>query len=250
MSIWGKVIGGAAGFALGGPIGALLGATAGHMVDRLRDDAGVRHHGAGPYRAAEARQIAFTVGVIVLGAKLAKADGVVTKDEIAVFKRVFRIPADEAGDVGAIFNEARQSAHGYEPYARQIAQLFHANPVVLEELLDALFLVARADGVIHPAELDYLRRVAEIFGFDAASFEPIHARHKSPDETDPYEILGVPHDISNEAVKARHRKLVLENHPDKLTAQGVPEEFIEVANEKLARINEAYDRIRAQRGLR
>ncbi len=249
MAIWGKLIGGAAGFALGGPIGALIGAVTGHVVDKFRDD-GRRAEGTRADSASESRQVAFTVAIIVLGAKLAKVDGAVTKDEIAVFKRVFRIPAEESARVGAIFNEARRTARGFEPYAEQVAELFHANPMVLEELLDALFLVAKADGVMHPAEIDYLRDVADIFGFSERHFDRIHARHKQPDKADPYEILGVPHDISDRDLKSRHRKLVLENHPDKLIAQGMPEDFINLANDKLAAINAAHDKIRAQRGLK
>ncbi|MDP6352156.1 MAG: TerB family tellurite resistance protein [Alphaproteobacteria bacterium] len=255
MSIWGKVIGGAAGFALGGPIGALIGAIGGHVVDKFRTGAAQTDPGAfaadDDHRLGrDQRQVAFTIAVIALGAKLAKVDGVVTRDEIAVFKRVFRIPAGDMGEVGAIFNEAKRTAHGFEPYADQVARLFRRNPAVLEELLDALFLIAKADGVVHEAERDYLRKVARIFGFDRGRFERIEARHQAPETADPYEVLGIAHDASDAAIKARHRKLVLENHPDKLTAQGMPPEFVELAEDKLAVINAAYDRIRGQRGLR
>lgn len=246
-------MGGAAGFALGGPLGALVGAAAGHMVDRVRKETREAiEQGESDGRlgqSSDAKQMAFTVGVIVLAAKLAKADGQVTRDEVETFKTVFKIPTEGVGDVGAIFDEAKRSASGFEPYARQIADIFGGQPTVLESLLDALFAVAMADGVMHDAERDYLARVAFIFGLTEQRFESVAARHVSPEQSDPYEILGVKRDIDDDALKQHYRKLVREHHPDKLTAQGMPEEFVAEANETLARINAAYDQIQSQRGL-
>ncbi len=241
MSVWGKILGGAAGFAIGGPLGAILGTVAGHAVDKMRDSTR-----EAPGDDAT-RRVAFTIGVIVLGAKMAKADGVVTKDEIGAFKEVFDIPQEELQNVGRLFNQARRDARGFEPYARQIARLFRHNPAVLEELLGGLFHIARADRKITPDELDYLAKVAEIFGFDEDDWARIRASNMGPDASDPYEILGVSHTASDEEIKAAHRRLVVENHPDKLVAEGLPQEFIDLANEKLATINAAYDRIRARR---
>jgi len=242
MSIWGKVIGGAAGFALGGPLGALVGAVVGHGLDRMR--------GAARIGAEEVKPVAFTVAVIVLAAKMAKADGVVTRDEIDAFKRTFRIPPGEMRDVGRLFDRARKDAAGFEPYARQIAILFRDNPRLLEELLDGLFEIAKADGVVHPAELDYLRRVAGIFGFDEARFERIRSGHMEGADADAYEALGVSPDADDAAIKATYRRLARQYHPDRLIAEGMPEEFIALANEKLARINDAYQRIRRRRGMK
>ena len=241
MSVWGKILGGAAGFAIGGPIGAILGAAAGHAVDKMRDSTR-----EAPEEDAT-RRVAFTIGVIVLGAKMAKADGVVTRDEIGAFKEVFHIPQEEMQNVGRLFNQARRDAHGFEPYARQIARLFRHNPAVLEELLGGLFHIARADRRITPEELEYLAKVAEIFGFDEDEWARIRASNMGPDASDPYEILGVSHKASDEEIKAAHRRLVVENHPDKLVAEGLPQEFVDLANEKLATINAANDRIRARR---
>jgi DnaJ like chaperone protein len=239
MSVWGKFIGGAAGFALGGPLGAILGAVAGHAVDRMRSQRAT---------AAEARPVAFTVAVVVLAAKLAKADGVVTRDEIAAFKRLFRVPPDEVESVARLFDEARRDATGYRPYARQIAVMFEDSPRVLEELLDALFEIAKADRVVHAAELAYLRGVADAFGFDAAAFERIRAGHVDAAEADPHDVLGLSPAATDAEVKAAYRRLVREHHPDLLIAQGMPQEFIDVANDKLAAINQAYDTIRRRRG--
>ena len=259
MSIWGKVIGGVAGFALGGPLGGILGAVAGHAVDKMKaaEAAAAGGYGGGQGDAAfagfdqDARQIAFTTTVIVLSAKMAKADGRVSADEIAAFKTIFHIPPEESSHVAAIWDEAKSEAGGYEPYAQQIASLFRHEPAVMEEILGALFHIAKADGVIHPAEMELLMRVAMIFGFDQHAFERLKNIHLGPEgEDDPYEVLGISRDASDEEVKRTYRKLIRENHPDTLMAQGVPQEFIDLANEKMATINAAYDRIEKQRGMK
>ena len=238
MSVWGKILGGAAGFALGGPLGALIGAVAGHAVDKMRE-------GDTPEAT---KGVAFTIGVIVLGAKMAKADGRVTRDEVDAFKQVFHVPLDELKNVGRLFNQARKDVRGFEPYANQIGRMFRDNPAVLEELLDGLFHIARADGKVTEQELQYLERIAEIFGFNAHDWDRIKAGNMGPDASDPYQILGVNRNASDDEIKAAHRKLVRENHPDRLVSQGMPPEFIELANEKLATMNAAYDRVRELRG--
>lgn len=242
MSIWGKILGGAAGFAVGGPLGALIGAVGGHFVDRLKSDSeGGREN---------QKSVTFTIAVIVLGAKMAKADGHVTPDEVSAFKEVFRVPPDEMKNVSRIFNQARRDSAGYEMYARQVAGMFKDDPAVLEELLWCLAYIAKADGHIHPGELQFLRGVSDIFGFDQATVERVTAIAMSDSETDdPYVILGMPRSASDDEIKAAHRKLVIEHHPDKLIAQGLPEEFVEIANQKLAAINAAFDKIKQERGL-
>ena len=242
MSIWGKVLGGAAGFALGGPLGALFGGFAGHAVDRARDS--VRSSGG------DVRRVAFTIAVIALGAKLAKADGQVTEDEIRTFCRVFQIPPGEVKNVARVFNLARRDARGYEPYARQIGAMFRDQPAVLEDLMDGLFLIARADSVYDPREDDFLRDVAGVFGFTEADFARIREAHVGRDNSDPYTILGVNRDATDDEIKKRHRRLVRDHHPDTLIAQGVPQEFVDVANDRLAAINDAWDRVRAERSIR
>lgn len=240
MTIWGKLIGGAAGFALGGPLGALIGAAAGHAVDSMRR----------PESGDQTKSIAFTIAVIALGAKLAKADGVVTRDEIDAFKRAFRIPPREVKNVSRVFNQARKDSQGFEIYARQVAGMFRDNPAVLEELLYCLAYVARADGHVHPHEHEFLEKVAEIFRLDRAAFERITTLGAGATEADPYSVLGVSRDLPDDALKVAYRKLVRENHPDTLTAQGMPEEFVQVANDRLAAINGAWEKIRKQRGLK
>jgi len=250
MSIWGKVIGGVAGFAMGGPLGAILGATAGHAVDKVREAEAVAGIAAGG--DAGERQVAFTTAVIVLCAKMAKADGHVTKDEIAAFKRIFQIPPEEQDNVGKLFNEARREATGFEPYAQQIASLFYRQPAVLEEILGALFVIAKADGVVHPSELQFVQQVAAIFGFRPHQFERLKSIHlgDAGNEPDAYEVLGLTPAATDAEIKKTYRTLIRENHPDALMAQGMPQEFIDLANGKMAAINAAYDTIAKLRGLK
>ena len=233
MSVWGKVGGAAAGLFVGGPVGALVGAVAGHFILDREADPGVT----------------FTIAVVALAGTMARADGVVTETEFDVFLRVFSVPPQEEANVRRIFNMARQDIAGFEHYAQQIARLFVGNPAVLEDVLDGLFEIAKADGVLHPSEAQFLERVAEIFGFAPNEFRRIRASHFAPELTDPYVILGVSYSADEDELKQTYRKLVRENHPDSLMARGVPAEFIWLANDKLAAINNAYDKIRTERGL-
>jgi DnaJ like chaperone protein len=237
MSIWGKIGGAAAGLLAGGPVGAAFGALAGHfLVDRPS---------AVPARAADPG-VAFTIAMIALGAKMAKADGVATGDEEEAFRQYFRVPPSEEANVRRIFRLARQDTAGFESYARQIANIYRGQPAVLEDILDGLFEIAKADGVLHPGELAFLERVTDIFGFAPNEFRRIRASH-FPDREDPYLILGVAHDANDDEIKRTYRLLVRENHPDSLMARGVPEEFVKLANDKLAAINTAYEKIGQER---
>ncbi len=241
MSIWGKILGGVGGFAIGGPLGAIIGAVAGHAVDKMRT--------AKPPPEDATKSIAFTIAVVVLGAKMAKADGTVTKEEIRAFKKVFKVPQHEVKNVARVFDQARKDSHGFEPYAQQIAGMFRDNAAILEELLFCLTFIARADGDLQEAETAYLRAVADIFGLDRAAFERVTAIRHGPDDANPYQVLGVPPTIADNDLKSAYRQLVRDNHPDRLVAQGMPEEFIAVANQKLAAINVAYDKVAAERGI-
>lgn len=242
MSVWGKLAGAAAGLAIGGPIGALLGGLAGHYIDR-------QFSGGSQEQRAQRNQVAFTVGVIALGAKMAKADGVVSKDEVKAFKQVFRVPEGEADNVAHVFNLAKQDVAGYEAYADQLAALFREDRQLLEDVLEGLLHIASADDELHPAEDEFLGNVAHRFGFTESEYRGIRSRFVEDDKRDPYQILQVPHDISDADLKARYRKLVQENHPDRAIARGLPAEFIKIATDRLAAINEAYDEIRQERGL-
>jgi DnaJ like chaperone protein len=234
MSVWGKVGGAAAGLVVGGPVGALVGALAGHFFLDRDSDPGVT----------------FTIAVVALAGKMAKADGVATEEEFEIFRRIFGVPPDEETNVRRVFNLARQDMSGFEHYAGQISQLFRDNPAVLEDVLDTLFEIAKADGVLHPCEAQFLERVAEIFGFAPNEYRRIRASHFAPELTDPYVILGVSYVADDVEVRQTYRRLVRENHPDSLIARGVPAEFIKLATDKLAAINNAYEKIQLERGLK
>ena len=198
--------------------------------------------------AATRRQVTFSVSLIALSAKMAKADGIVTADEVAAFRRGFAVPEAEERHVERLFDLARQDVAGFETYARRVAALYDDDCCPLEDVLDGLFVIAKADGAVHAAEMAYLEQVATIFGFSQSDFERIAARHVVPEEGDPYLILGVNRSWSFAEIRRHYRKLVVENHPDKAIARGLPEEFVAVATDRLAAINRAWERIELERG--
>ena len=254
MQIWGKIVGGTAGLALGGPIAALLGVMAGHAVDQyvLEGRPSGETAPAVPRDAKThpgLREIAFTIGVIALGAKMARVDGDVTRDEVEAFRAFFRVPPSEERNVERFFNLAKRDAAGFEPYARQVAALFPDAPEVLENVLEGLFDIAKADGAVTAQEAEYLAEVARIFGLDSNRFERAKAAALGVVECEPCVILGIDPLATDEQVREAWLRQVRANHPDRLIAQGLPEEAIQVANRKLALINDAYDRLRRQRGL-
>lgn len=236
MSIWRKIFGGTAGAVIGGPIGTLLGA------DGRRDDS-VDARADGQPEAT--RQIAFTIGVVALGAKLARVDGRVTRREIDAFRSFFHVPPQDVESVGRFFDIAKRDTYGFESYARQVAGLFPDDPHVLEQVLVGLCLIAGADGSASPSEIECLRVVATIFGLGEAHLRGAFAAAGVELRDDPWAILGVMPDAGAEELKRAHRRLALEYHPDRLMTRGLPPEAIELANRKFAAINAAYDRARA-----
>jgi len=184
--------------------------------------------------------------VIALGAKMAKADGAVTRDEVAAFGEVFQVPPGEEEHVRLVFDLARKSTAGFESYARQVGRLFADDRVVLEDLLGGLFHIALADGLVCSAEDDYLREVARHFGFDAADYTRIRALHVGPQRDaaeNPYAILGVLPGTAPGAIRNAYHRLVRESHPDLVIAQGLPPECVALATARIARINAAYEQI-------
>jgi DnaJ like chaperone protein len=180
---------------------------------------------------------------------MAKADGVVTMDEVNAFKEVFKVPEGEMKNVARVFNLAKQDVAGYEAYAEQLATMFKGNRKLLEDVLDGLFHIAKADEQLHPKEEQFLAGVAKRFGMTDTEFAYINARHVIASKRNPYDVLGIKPSISNEELKSQYRKLIAENHPDKLIARGVPKEFVSLATEKVAAINEAYDQIAKERRI-
>lgn len=194
------------------------------------------------------RSVAFTVAMIALSAKMAKADGVVTGDEEIAFLDLFQVPKGEERNVARLFNLAKQDVAGFETYADRLAGLFPQDGETLVDILDGLFYIAKADGLVHEAEVAYLKRIAEIFGLDARAFNQLLARH-TREGGDPFVVLGLEKTASDQEIKARYRKLVNETHPDRLIARGVPEEFVKIANDRLAALNAAYRQLAAERRI-
>ncbi len=195
-----------------------------------------------------ARSVAFTVAMIALSAKMAKADGVVTGDEEIAFLELFDIPSGEERNVARLFNLAKQDVAGFETYAERLAVLFPNDPETCIDILDGLFHIAKADGVLHENEIGYLRRISQIFNLDERMFNQMLARH-ARGGADPYAILGVAPEASDAELKSQFRHLVRETHPDRLIARGVPEDFVRIANDRLAALNGAWAQVAAERNL-
>ena len=184
----------------------------------------------------------FSIALIALSAKMAKADGIVTDDEVDAFATFFSYPAEEAGKVQMLWTLAQQDTAGFEAYARQVGRLFADEPSVLEDVLDCLYFVALADGVAHPEEERLLAEARAAFGLDAAAWRRVRASHVGMEKDDPRAILGVAPDADAPAIKAAYRKLARDNHPDALIARGVPEDLLSISEHRMAAINDAYER--------
>lgn len=190
------------------------------------------------------KDAAFTLALIALSAKMAVSDGVVTASERRAFQRTVEIPPGIEQQVDRVFRLAQQDVAGYEAYARKVRRLFDHEPETLEHVLDGLFYIASADGMVHEAELNYLKRVSDIFGFDEARFEQLASQHVVRDTgVDPYLVLGLAPGADRDEVRRVYRMLVAEHHPDRLIAKGVPEELIDVATARMQAINQAYNKI-------
>ncbi|MEO1536523.1 MAG: molecular chaperone DjiA [Pseudomonadota bacterium] len=194
-------------------------------------------------RTPPERSVAFTIAVVALGAKMAKADGLVTRNEVAAFREVFYIPKEEEENAARLFNLARQDVAGFEDYARRIARMFEAADGTLCDLMEGLFYIAVADGAYHPQEDDFLARVARIFGLPDREFKTLRARFVPDAEPDPYDVLGVDPDMELESIREAWRQLVRESHPDRMMSRGLPEEAIKMAEKRLIAINRAWESI-------
>ena len=244
MSIWGKIIGGTAGFALGGPIGAILGMMVGGSLDRT-----TKRFSSSNKLPHNQKQNIFALSIIILSAKIAKADGQVTKDEIYAFKEKFRISDDEMPEVGKIFNEAKKSTEGYKEIANQVGLLFADNKILLEELLNNLFYIAESDGDTSVNEIKILKSISHSFGLSDNNFQRIFHSRLNNKNSDPYKVLGVTRDDDISFIRKKWIILCKEHHPDNLVSKGLPQDFIDQANDELSSINLAYDKIKKQRGI-
>lgn len=194
-------------------------------------------------RAGQLDHAGLVAALVALGAKMAKADGQVRHEDIAAFRRVFQASPENEDTIARFFDLARQTTLGYERYARIISKRFRAQPAALEDVMDGLFHIALADGVVTDAELGFLSRVGQIFGFSEREFKRIKIAHIGRASDDPYLILGVDEDISDIDLKRAYRRMAAANHPDKMIARGLPPELVGMANHKMAMVNRAYAQI-------
>ncbi len=195
-------------------------------------------------RSPPERSAAFAIAVIALSAKMAKADGLVTRDEISAFREVFHIPRDEEKNAARLFNLARLDVAGFEEYASRINLMFKGDEAILSDLLEGLFHIAVADGEYHPNEDQFLERVAEIFGLSSGQFRGLRTRFVPDATPDPYHVLGLEAGASLTQAKAAWRDMVRDSHPDRMIARGVPEEMVKLAEKRLIAVNRAFDEIR------
>ena len=230
MSIWGRLSAATHDLSLGGQISSLLGF--GPPSEERKDN-----------------EVPFTVGVIVLSAKMAKADGSVAADEVKAFQEAFKVSAALMKQVAPAFNSAKRDAVNFEACAEQLVTLFKGNRKLLEDVLDGLFHIAKADGEVHRQEEQFLGEVAKLFGFTVSEFNSIKARHLVAAKRNPYDVLGVKPSISDEDLKSHYRMLLADSHSEQLIARGVPKEFTVIAIEKRAALSEAYEAIMKERSI-
>jgi len=223
MSLWQRILG--AGARLFGP-------------PPLSDNRG---------EAGEIDQARVVAALVALGAKMAKADGQVRREEVEAFKKVFQASASNEAMIGRFFDLARQTTLGYQRYAQIVARHFRARPSALEDILDGLFYIALADRVLTEDEAAYLKTVSDIFGLSDREFKRIKHAHLGLASDDPYLILGVDEDISDEGLKRAYRRIAAANHPDRMMAKGLPKGLLGLANQKMAMINRAYVEIKEDR---
>ena len=235
MSIWGSLIGGMIGLSLGGPFGMLLGSILGGKISRKR--------ARGGFSAIGQSQKIFALSLIVLSAKLSKADGQVSREELIAVKDKLKIPENEIDQVGKIFNQAKEESTGFEPYAQQIAQFYKGNLNVLEEVINILFYIAESDGRVSTEETKMIEKIAYIFGLNELQYKSIRESRKSSDKLNPYIVLESNPEDSLQIIRKRYLKLSKEHHPDLLLSRGVPEEVIEESKKTMRAINSAWSQI-------
>ena len=235
MSIFGSLIGGMIGFSLGGPFGMLLGSLLGGKISRSRTNS--------RFNAQAQGQRIFALSLIVLSAKLSKADGQVSREELIAVKDKLKIPDSELDQVGKIFNKAKEESTGYEPYARQIAEVYKGNLNIMEEVINTLFYIAESDGNVSDKELEMIEDIARIFGLNDVQLNGIKESRKSSDKLNPYIVLESKPDDSLDTIRKRYLKLSKEHHPDLLMSKGVPQEILDESKAKMRAVNSAWSQI-------
>ncbi|MEW6258967.1 MAG: co-chaperone DjlA [Thermodesulfobacteriota bacterium] len=253
MGIIGKVIGGAIGFALGGPLGAILGATFGHAYDASSQLDRNTDYGPETMSQTESSQFTFFVATFSMLAKLARADGRVSQAEVDTIRQFMvydlNLPPESQQVAMNIFQTALHSPQSFEEFASQFFGQFHAQPQILQLMMDILYRVSIADGPLNAAEERILATASRIFGFDDSRYRSSSQTPSQPDTDRYYAVLGCSRSDSDETIKKQYRKMASDFHPDKIIAKGLPEEFVKFANDKFKEIQEAYEAIKKERGL-
>ena len=235
MSIWGSLLGGVIGFSFGGPFGALLGSFLGGKISGLNSSKTIGNQ--------QNSQEVFALSLIILSAKLSKADGHVSKEELIAVKDKLQIPDSEIDQVAKIFNKAKDESTGYEPYAKQIAEIFRDNINVLEEVINILFYIAEADGHVSNDEETMIANIAYIFGLSQKQYQSIKESRKTSDKLNPYIVLESQPTDDLKTIRKNYIRLSKEHHPDLLISKGVPVEVINESKNKMRSINAAWDQV-------
>ena len=235
MSIWGSLLGGVIGFSFGGPFGALLGSFLGGKISGLNSSKTIGNQ--------QSSQEVFALSLIILSAKLSKADGHVSKEELIAVKDKLQIPDSEIDQVAKIFNKAKDESTGYEPYAKQIAEIFRDNINVLEEVINILFYIAEADGNVSNDEETMIANIAYIFGLSQKQYQSIKESRKTTDKLNPYIVLESQPTDDLKTIRKNYIRLSKEHHPDLLISKGVPVEVINESKNKMRSINAAWDQV-------
>lgn len=251
MGVLGKIIGGTIGFAMAGPLGAIAGAALGHAFDTGQQ---THYIGEGPrLSSGEEAQFTFFVAAFSMLAKLAKADGHVSKEEIDAVEKfmVYDLNLDPESRKLAtkIFHTAVESREHFNDFAAQFYSQFRNQYQMLDLMVDILLRVSVADGTLSPNEERLILSAVKIFNFSEEKYQKLKLKYIQ-DVDKYYAVLGCNRNDSNEHIKKQYRKLVSDYHPDKIASKGLPEEFTKFANDKFREIQGAYDSIKKERGIK
>lgn len=266
MSWWGKLVGGALGFALVGPIGALLGAALGHSLDK--GIKGLELDSTGnQFGQHEDIQAAFFTATFSIMGHIAKADGKVTESEIQVARHIMQkmqLNDDQKKLAINLFTQGKHADFDPIPVIIQFRKTCARRTNLLLMFMEIQLSTALADSELHNDEQTLLLKLAEQLGFKRYEFEKLLARaaagnqysqfkdsrpNTSSDQLiqTSYTLLGVKSDCSDAELKKAYRRLMSQHHPDKLVSKGLPEEMMKLATEKTQEIKDAYERIKQYR---
>lgn len=260
MAWFGKLMCGYIGFAMGGPLGAIVGAALGHNIDETASRARqkreeklrARAEATAQVSAQEAQQSAFFVSLFSMLGKLVIEEGAPSRREVETVKSmidaIFPLDKKQRQFAYKIFEASITSKSSFDEFAAQFRHHFSADRSMLEMMIDLLLRVATADGRCSAREEELIYGAAEIFGFTQKEYSIIRERYIASTNSS-YAILGVDRSVTDAVVKKAYRKMAREYHPDKVIAQGLPEEFVSVAQEKFKEIQNAYEAIKRERGM-